>query len=355
MKPTVRDVAALAGVSLATVDRVLNDRPGVREVTRQKVADAMERLGFARDVAAANLARQRVYKFDFIVPNNDNAFMKALRRELAAARERSRIDRTLINLVDVPAFDEAALGAALDDSARRRPDGVAFVAVDCDRIGAAASRLRRAGVGVVTLVSDVANSARDHYVGIDNVAAGRTAAALLGRFVGNRRGAIAVLAGSLSLRDHRDRLDGFVSVVRSEYPGLRVLQPLQGRDDAAVVERLLLRLLREREDLVGLYSLGAGNAGLVGALRRSSRRPRHVVAHELDPAAAEGLDEGLIDAVLAQDPGHEIRSALRLLKANADCRPIIPGQERIQIDVYLKYNRPRDAETAQLAETEGPR
>jgi hypothetical protein len=161
MKPTMRDVAAVACVSLATVDRVRNNRPRVREETRQKVKAAMDRLGFARDLAAANLARQRVYRFDFILPDNDNAFMKSLRSELLAARERSGFEHTLINLVDVPAFDDVAIEAALADALDRRPDGVAFVAVDSDRVEAVARRLMIVGVGIVTLVSDVSENARN--------------------------------------------------------------------------------------------------------------------------------------------------------------------------------------------------
>ena len=53
------------------------------------------------------------------------------------------------------------------------------------------------GVTVVTLVSDVPGSKRMHYAGIDNAAAGRTAASLLGRFAGGRQGKVAVLAGSM--------------------------------------------------------------------------------------------------------------------------------------------------------------
>ncbi|MGO7428896.1 LacI family DNA-binding transcriptional regulator, partial [Rhizobium ruizarguesonis] len=49
MRPTVHDIAAAAGVSLATVDRVLNQRPGVRNVTREKVETAIRELGYARD------------------------------------------------------------------------------------------------------------------------------------------------------------------------------------------------------------------------------------------------------------------------------------------------------------------
>lgn len=99
-----------------------------------------------------------------------------------------------------------------------------------------------------------------HYVGIDNIAAGRTAAALLGRFVGERRGAVAVMAGSLSLRDHRDRFVGFEGVMRSEHPMLRVLAPLQGRDDAETVSRLISKLMSKRDDAIGLYNIGAGLA-----------------------------------------------------------------------------------------------
>ena len=52
MKPTVHDIASHAGVSLATVDRVLNRRPGVSARTREKVDKAVHELGFVRDVAA---------------------------------------------------------------------------------------------------------------------------------------------------------------------------------------------------------------------------------------------------------------------------------------------------------------
>ena len=51
----------------------------------------------------------------------------------------------------------------------------------------------------------------------------------------------------------------------------------------------------------------------------------------------------MLDAVIAQDPGHEIRSAIRVLKALCDGVPIIEGQERIGIDVFLKDNLPEEA------------
>ncbi len=102
MKPTVHDIARTAGVSLATVDRVLNERPGVRAKTRDRVMDAMNTLGYVRDVGAANLARGKLYQFDFILPDNENTFMLSLRAELQAATERALAERVRVNVVLVP-------------------------------------------------------------------------------------------------------------------------------------------------------------------------------------------------------------------------------------------------------------
>lgn len=341
MKPTVHDIASHAGVSLATVDRVLNRRPGVSARTREKVDQAVQTLGFVRDVAAANLAKGRTYPLTFLIPSNDNSFMRGLRLALDEAKERAGVERIAIRLVDVPAFDAAALASALKKAAAEQPAGIAFVAVDAPDVAAAAAEIISAGIPLVTLVSDLSGSARDHYAGIDNAAAGRTAASLLGRFTGGRQGAVAVLAGSMLVRDHRERCEAFAFAVAQDFKGLGLLPVLEGRDDPVVVEKLVSALLSGRDDIVGLYSLGAGNRGLVKALERlpAERRPV-VVAHELTETTRGALQSGLIDAVLNQDAGHEVRSAIRVLKAKADGLPVVAAQERIRIDIFLKDNLP---------------
>jgi LacI family transcriptional regulator len=341
MKPTVHDIASRAGVSLATVDRVLNRRPGVSARTREKVDQAVIDLGFVRDVAAANLAKGRIYPLTFIVPSNDNSFMRGLRLALDEARERAGVDRIAIRLVDVPAFDAEALARALRDAAAEQPAGIAFVAVDAPEVAAAAAEIVSAGIPLVTLVSDLSGAERDHYAGIDNAAAGRTAASLLGRFAGGRQGKVCVLAGSMLVRDHRERWEAFASVMAQDFAGLGLLPVVEGRDDPTVVERLVSQLFSARDDIVALYSLGAGNRGLVRALEHLPTPQRPVViAHELTETTRRALQSGLIDAVLNQDAGHEVRSAIRVLKAKADGMPVVAAQERIRIDIFLKDNLP---------------
>ncbi len=341
MRPTVHDIAAEAGVSLATVDRVLNNRPGVRAVTRDKVERAIETLGYVRDVAAANLAKGRIYPLIFIIPAGDNSFMRGLEAEVRAAIIRSAAERTEITILSVPAFNAQALAEALEEAHRRQPAGVAVVAIEAPEVTAAVKRLRDDGSAVVTLVSDLPGSARDHFAGVDNIAAGRTAASLMGRFLGSREGPVAVLAGSMLVRDHRDRLEGFRAVMRDCFGARALLPVIEGQDDAVLTEKLVTALIDAHPDLAGIYSLGAGNRGLVAALEKAGKAGTVcVVAHELTAYSRAALVSGTIDALLNQDAGHEVRSAIRVLKAKADGLAVIAAQERIRIDIFLKDNLP---------------
>ncbi len=339
MRPTVHDVAEEAGVSLATVDRVLNRRPGVRAKTVACVNEAIAKLGYVRDISAANLAKQRVYNLVFIIPEGPNSFMHGLENELRQAKLYSAFERTNLDILKVRAFDAEALANVLEGLDLSQVSGVALVATESERVLEALLRLRQANIPVVTLVSDVSAAHRDHYVGIDNVAAGRTAASLMGRFVGGRPGKIALLAGSMLVRDHVERRVGFEQVISAEFPELDCLTVQEGRDDAVVTRAVLADFLERERGIVGLYSIGAGNRGVIEVLTSS---PAYgsivVVAHELTDHSNRALREGVFDAVINQDAGHEVRSAIRLLKAAIDETPVIARQETIRIEIYIRDN-----------------
>ncbi|AOF89491.1 LacI family DNA-binding transcriptional regulator [Sinorhizobium sp. RAC02] len=340
MRPTVHDIADTAGVSLATVDRVLNDRPGVRGVTKAKVEAAIISLGYVRDVAAANLAKSRVYPLVFILPEGDNPFMRGLEAEVRRAGRHSAAERTRLSVATVPAFDAGALVKAIDVAIMENVSGIAAVVVDAPEVSAAIARAHAAGIPFVTLVSDLANSGRDHFVGVDNIAAGRTAGSLMGRFLGERPGTVAVLAGSMRVRDHRERLDGFRAAIAAMPVARTVLPVLEGQDDPDLSFSLISDCLAANPTLAGIYNLGAGNRGLIQALSAKGRVDLCVIAHELTVETRAALESGLVDAVLNQDAGHEVRSAIRVLRAKADGLPVIAAQERIRLDIFIKDNLP---------------
>ncbi|MDA9464524.1 LacI family DNA-binding transcriptional regulator [Bradyrhizobium sp. CCBAU 53415] len=342
---TLKDIAREAGVSLATVDRVLHNRPGVRPDTVRRVKAAIERNSFQPHVAAAELARGRARRFAFVMPSGPNPFMQQIEAYLGEMSAWLSARRLNVEMVATDVFDPSALAASLE-ALSGDYDGVAVVALDHPGVRAAINDLVDAGTKVVTLVSDVPSSRRHHYVGIDNIAAGRTAGALVGRLVGQRSGKVAIVAGSQGLRDHAERIFGFNQVIATEFPDLGVLPVLEGRDEDDRSEQLLGRLLGSHADIVGLYNVGAGTQGVANALNAKASgevgRDKQVVfvGHDVTALTRRLLLQGVMDAAISQNPGHEARAAVRVLLALARGEPILREQEKIRIDIVMRDNLP---------------
>ena len=341
IRATLSDVARAAEVSLATADRVLNNRPGVHARSIARVQEAVARLQYRPDPAAARLARTQPHRVCFVFPSGSNTFVKMLQEQVAENAAWMADHRVSARTHEVDVFEPQHL-AQLLLSLEGQCETIVVMALDHPLVQSAVDHLATVGCQVITLVSDVPKSRRSHFVGIDNVAAGRTAGTLIGRFSGRgARGEIGVIVGSLSLRDHAERSFGFSQVMAAEYPQLTVLPPVEGKDSTELNAALTRELLSRHPNLTAIYSVGAGNAGISSALKASGRaRAIMFVGHELTPAARADLLDGTMDAVINQDAGHEIRSALRLAVARSTQEPVDADRERIRIDVYLKDNLP---------------
>jgi LacI family transcriptional regulator len=341
MRPTVNDIAREAGVSLATVDRVLNDRPGVRAKTVQAVTDAIHRIGYVRDLAAANLARSRSYRIACLLPDTQSQFLATLERALDEAAAAAVVSRTEVAVLRFPAEDPHALVAMLSDLQSDGISGIALMAPETPQLRDAIRSLRAGGVAVVALVSDLPNTEREHFVGTDNVTAGRTAGVLMGRFLSGNPGQVMVVAQSLLSRDALERRRGFDAVLQSDFPQIEALQTLEAHGSPDLLRRAVFEMSRHAPRLRGIYVLGSGHRVLGTALADLGLMPRAVViGHELTPYTRDGLVAGTVDALVTQNTGHLARSALRVLRAKIDRVPIDVGQEQIRIDVVIRENLP---------------
>ena len=122
-----------------------------------------------------------------MLPSGSNSFMTNLAEQVQRTADWLAGHRGFIDILHVDVFDPDVLAGALENLSPAY-QGVAVIALDHPRVRAAIDELAARGVAVVTLVSDAPSSRRLHYVGIDNPAAGRTAATLMGRFLAGREG-----------------------------------------------------------------------------------------------------------------------------------------------------------------------
>ncbi|MCT4369021.1 LacI family DNA-binding transcriptional regulator [Yangia mangrovi] len=337
--PTLSDVARRAGVSYATADRVVNGRAGVSEKATRSVHAAIEALGYVRNVAAANLSQQRVYRFAIVLPAGSNAFFRRVRDLFAEAASRLLPDRISLSIESVEAFDAEALTTRMAALAAARVDGVAVVASDDPQTAAAIAALRARDIPVLTLVSDVPGSQRNAYVGIDNVVAGRTVGRLIRMAHGGRKGRVLPVVGALSAHDHAERLSGMREVIGGAF---EIAPVVEGRDRFELVETLVGKALAEDPAITAIYSAGAGNAGLVrvlDALPPGSARP-YAFLHELVPHSRRALEEGLIDVIIDQRPEEEVARVIEYLTLLADRRELL-RTDPIVPTIFVRENLPQ--------------
>jgi LacI family transcriptional regulator, galactose operon repressor len=340
MRAKISDIAKEAGVSTATVDRVLNKRSGVHNRTRERVLLTAERLGYLVSPGTHNGTPHlgAATRIDFLLPGGTNTFMGELAGHLAAnAESRSPAVDAHVHLIE--GFNPDALARKLLEL-RGKTGGVGVIALDHPTVREAIREVGRSGLPVLTMVSDISNVPRFGYIGIDNRAAGRLAGHLLGRFMRPGHNNVALFAGSLSYRGHEEREMGFRHIVSEEFPDLRIVELREVMDDIERSYAEATALLDSYDDIGGIYNIGAGNRGIAKALEERGRADEIVfVGHELTEHTRRFLLSGTMDAVIDQNPRVEARDALDRLLAAAR-NETLPDLPPIRIQVIFRENIP---------------
>jgi LacI family transcriptional regulator len=339
-RPTVADIARAAGVSTATVDRVLNRRAGVRSPTANRVLNAAVQLNYLPHTELAAIARPKPMELAFLLPAGTNRYLRMLSDTIEYAGEHLAAFNVRCRCTIIEGFNPRALADSLLAHGRRA-DGVAFMALEHPLVREAVNTLAERHIPVVTVVSDLSHSQRAAFVGLDNRAAGRTAALLLARFMGRRRGKVALIAGSRSYRAHEEREMGFHSLMEEMYPEIEIAGLREGQDDAERNYRQTKALLQKHTDIGGIYNIGGASDGIARALKESSLDQKVVfIGHGLSPDTRALLVDGTLDAVITQSPQTIVLNTVQIFSNLRQHRDPLAGIEAVRLSIILRENLP---------------
>ena len=307
-------IAQLAGVSVATVDRVVHGRPGVKPHTIKHIQSIIKQLDNEGEPQQASSATAREKKITVLLPAGTNTFYDTLESKIIAAKNKygAAID---LDVKRTEGFDPGALSAEIRKCAKYS-DGIAIVAMEDPGVRETVNNVTSDGIPVLTLISDLSNSRRKAYIGIDNRAAGRTAGYLMGKLTQRSRGEVMLIAGSMSLSDHEDREIGFRRIIGEQFSHIKLLSYLEDRDDYRLpVYHQTRKVIQQHPDLIGIYNIGAGNRGIGQALEESSKASDITfIGHELSGYTRQFLIDGVMDAVLDQNPEHQAEQLILKMK-----------------------------------------
>lgn len=342
--PNMKDVAERALVSLATVDRVLHGRPGVRNPTVARVMAAATELGYVFEATEEGGQQAELLNILFLLPDSQNPLLHMLRDVVGYSQEHWAPFRVHCHVETFESLNPDALAKALLRNGKRY-DGIAFFGLEHPLVREAVNLLADDGVPVVTVMSNITQSASVAYVGMDSHSSGRTAAYLLTRFMGGRahqHGAkVVIIAGSLSYRAHVERETGFLQLLQEKYKNIQVVGLREGQEESEPNYRHMCALLEQHPDLAGVYLIGGGAKGVAKALKEKNLDQKVVfVGHGLTPDTRALLIDGSMDASLYQTPHNLISNCVRIFANLRDGRQATVGVEPVRVQIVFRENLP---------------
>ncbi|WP_114010094.1 LacI family DNA-binding transcriptional regulator [Cohaesibacter intestini] len=338
LAPSIADIARQAGVSTATVDRVLNDRGGVSAAKALRVNEALKALDASRSGD-----RETGHQLTIgMLIDSGSSFTGTLK---ALAHQSNQTDKsicfqlhsTLTNQFDAGAFSDKVLdwGEALD--------GIIIVSREHPAISRAIEALAEQGKGVVCLTTDQQNTRRISYAGMDQVASGLCAAHLIGRYGRQPQGDVLMLV-SAPYRCQEERELGFRRLLRSAYPDLSVVELLNATDNSESSYHLLREALRRDDPPIAVYNMAGGNAGIARALHEAGLREEVLfVGHELNDTSRQLLESNAMDFVITHNLEAELLRAKCRLKTHhaheeAQTPDRTPSHQLLKPVIKCKFN-----------------
>lgn len=321
---SIAEIMEETGLSRATIDRVLNSRGRVHERTRTAVEDTVRRLQVPHE------QRSVAPKADIIL-----RLGRGMLNQMRQAWNESRAEGAFFDMYQAsePEILEAAAKACANIE---RP--LIITAMNSQRLSDLLGKARHRGKRIIALVSDLTASARDAYVGIDNRAAGQTAAFLVGRMLGDRPTPVGVIVGDAAFRCHEDREIGFRTGLRAHFPKVVVSGEAHGGDSGELTGQAVARLLRDQPALGAIYNVGGGNAGVAQALMESGRaNDILVIGHEVNSVTTPLLRQGSMDFVLATNPAFLLNEAFAKLEPAAST---MQDAAALDFEIYTRFNLP---------------
>jgi len=305
MSVTIKQIAEYAGTSRGTVDKVLHNRPGVKESTRQRVLEIIKELDYRPNIIGKALVmNNRSLKIGIIVTPDENYYIQQVLLGIHAAFSEFSAFGITLSIKALTSFEPDEEIMLLDALVQEGCAGIAVFPIDHPKIIKKVNELGEQGIAIITFNSRIEKINNLCFIGQDNLRAGRTAASLMGRILAPDS-ELAVIISSRILSCHALRLGGFREKLQACWPTLRIKDIAEAFDDDDKSYEQTIRLCEKYPNLKAIYVTGGGSTGVCKALDslKLSKEVK-VICHDICPASAPYLQSGTIAFSIEQD-GYE--------------------------------------------------
>jgi LacI family transcriptional regulator len=305
---TIKDIAALAKVSIGTVDRVLHDRGEVNPETHDRVMSFVQELGYTPNRLAKSLALKKSFTIKVLIPaagQNNPYWKKPLEGFLKASEELSDFSTK----IEVHYFDlllESSFVKEFRKILNSRPDGL----IMAPNYQKAASHLipecQKLNIPLMFIDNNLEETALA-YFGQDSYQSGIVAARLMNYGLRDKDKVLILnLSGSkASISGHMQRREqGFIDYFSKKILSHNIKTISADIDLTFPGEpcHTINRLLAENNETAGIFVTNSRVYKVAECLSLSKKRPLILIGYDLLDANKEFMEKGIIDYLICQKP-----------------------------------------------------
>ncbi len=297
---TVKQIAAYAGVSRGTVDRVLNHRGGVKESVAKRVQQIADELGYQPNRAGKALAnRKNPMQIGVILNAVGNPFYDQVRQGIEAAKADYRDFSVEVQKIELKGYAVEEQLTAIDDLVAKGVQSLIITPINDSRIATRLEVLLQEGLLVIKLNSDLKGVEQAPYIGCHYLKSGQTAAGLLCLCTAGVA-SVGIVTGSVKMLGHNQRVAGFLKEAKANFKTFTMADIVENNDDDEQSYRETKKLLQEHT-LSALYFTAGGVAGGCRAVKESGQTPL-VICCDDTAEIVSLIKEEVVSATICQQP-----------------------------------------------------
>ncbi len=298
---TMQQIADACGVSRGTVDRALHGKPGIRPEVAARVRETAREMGYISTRLIPSMLK--TWRIGVVLHSATSGFVQRLCTLFENFPDKELLPVKII-LRTMDGVDIHHQLALIDELVEiEQIDGLALMPLANTQIREKINELsEQHGIPVVTLNTDISDANRIAYVGPDNLASGRSAAAMLGLVMGGTGHVLPITGQRSGHYADSQRLTGFTAELSDSFPEIQILHPECCFLDSQLSERIALRAMEADPELTGIYLTSVGRSGVCEALRKTGNAGKiHVVIHDITRASIDMIRNGTVDFIIGQD------------------------------------------------------
>ena len=315
---TIRKIAELAGVSIGTVDRVINNRGKVSPVVEKRIRNIIDEFGYKPNIAAKSLSmKHKLPKVGVLFHMKQSGFYDKVLEGIEKAQ--SELSDFGVNILIRYAknFNVNSQLEIIDELIEQGTKALAIDPINDSRIADKLDELIISGFPVYCLVNDIETHHCHPFIGPNAKETGRLAAGLANIVSGNSKQKMAVISPPLKMLSHTQKIEGLKEELTTRYDHIELIGVCEVSNNNIEAYKSVLNYMKKHKDISIIWYAIAINDGGITALEELDFLGKiKVISLDTQDFIRKGFEEGYITATISQQPDKQGYHAIKRIFDN---------------------------------------